>query len=147
MAAGGKKLKIEEAKETIVLTSAATNYVQCMDDFYHHSFGEGPLDKVKVMLEKAANKKHAALLATHEKDHYPLYDRMKLNLGNLPEMPVATIDSLLKGMDAHANSEPENQCLETSYPQFGRYLLISSSGKGSLPANLQGVWGERLFNP
>ena len=143
----GKKLKIEEAKEIIVLMSAATNYVQCMDDSYHYFSGEEPLDKVKATLKKAANKKYTALLATHEKDYHSLYDRMKLNLGNLPEMPVATTDSLLKGMDAHANSESENQYLEMLYFQFGRYLLISSSREGSLPANLQGVWGERLSNP
>ena len=143
----GKKLKIEEAKEIIVLMSAATNYVQCMDDSYHYFSGEEPLDKVKATLKKAANKKYTALLATHEKDYHSLYDRMKLNLGNLPEMPVVTTDSLLKGMDAHINSESENQYLEMLYFQFGRYLLISSSREGSLPANLQGVWGERLSNP
>ena len=143
----GKKLKIEEAKEIIVLMSAATNYVQCMDDSYHYFSGEEPLDKVKATLKKAANKKYTALLATHEKDYHSLYDRMKLNLGNLPEMPVVTTDSLLKGMDAHTNSESENQYLEMLHFQFGRYLLISSSREGSLPANLQGVWGERLSNP
>lgn len=143
----GKKLKIEEAKEIIVLMSAATNYVQCMDDSYHYFSGEEPLDKVKATLKKAANKKYTALLATHEKDFHSLYDRMKLNLGNLTEMPVVTTDSLLKGMDAHTNSESENQYLEMLYFQFGRYLLISSSREGSLPANLQGVWGERLSNP
>ncbi len=143
----GKKLKIEEAKEIIVLMSAATNYVQCMDDSYHYFSGEEPLDKVKATLKKAANKKYTALLATHEKDYHSLYDRMKLNLGNLPEMPVVTTDSLLKGMDARTNSESENQYLEMLYFQFGRYLLISSSREGSLPANLQGVWGERLSNP
>lgn len=72
---------------------------------------------------------------------------MKLNLGNPPGIPVTTTDSLLKGMDAHTNSESENQYLEMLYFQFGRYLLISSSREGSLPANLQGVWGERLSNP
>lgn len=143
----GKKLKIEEAKEIIVLMSAATNYVQCMDDSYHYFSGEEPLDKVKATLKKAANKKYTALLATHEKDYHSLYDRMKLNLGNLTEMPVVTTDSLLKGMDAHTNSGSENQYLEMLYFQFGRYLLISSSREGSLPANLQGVWGERLSNP
>lgn len=86
-------------------------------------------------------------MATHEKDYHSLYDRMKLNLGNLTEMPVVTTDSLLKGMDARTNSESENQYLEMLYFQFGRYLLISSSREGSLPANLQGVWGERLSNP
>lgn len=143
----GKKLKIEEAKEIIVLMSAATNYVQCMDDSYHYFSGEEPLDKVKATLKKAANKKYTALLTTHEKDYHSLYDRMKLNLGNLTEMPVVTTDSLLKGMDARTNSESENQYLEMLYFQFGRYLLISSSREGSLPANLQGVWGERLSNP
>ena len=143
----GKKLKIEEAKEIIVLMSAATNYVQCMDNSYHYFSGEEPLDKVKATLKKAANKKYTALLATHEKDYHSLYDRMKLNLGNLTEMPVVTTDSLLKGMDARTNSESENQYLEMLYFQFGRYLLISSSREGSLPANLQGVWGERLSNP
>ena len=133
----GKKLKIEEAKEIIVLMSAATNYVQCMDDSYHYFSGEEPLDKVKATLKKAANKKYTALLTTHEKDYHSLYDRMKLNLGNLTEMSVVTTDSLLKG----------NQYLEMLYFQFGRYLLISSSREGSLPANLQGVWGERLSNP
>ena len=56
-------------------------------------------------------------------------------------------DQLLKGMDENTNSEQENQYLEMLYFQFGRYLLISSSREGSLPANLQGVWGERLSNP
>ena len=147
MVVDGNKLKIEEAKEIIVLMSAATNYVQCMDDSYRYFSEEEPLDKVKATLKKAVHKKYTALLATHEKDYHSLYNRMKLNLGNLPEIPVATTDSLLKGMDAHTNSEFENQYLEMLYFQFGRYLLISSSREGSLPANLQGVWGERLSNP
>ncbi len=33
------------------------------------------------------------------------------------------------------------------YYQFGRYLLISSSRAGSLPANLQGVWNKDEFAP
>ena len=143
----GKKLKIENAKEIIVLMSAATNYVQCMDDSYNYFSKEDPLNKVKATLKKVAQKKYTALLATHKKDYHSLYDRMQLNLGSLPETPAATTDSLLKGMDDNTNSEQENQYLEMLYFQFGRYLLISSSREGSLPANLQGVWGERLSNP
>lgn len=102
---------------------------------------------MQATLHKVADKKYTALLATHQKDYHSLYDRMRLNLGNLPEAPVAPTDSLLKGMDENTNSEQENQYLEMLYFQFGRYLLISSSREGSLPANLQGVWGERLSNP
>ena len=32
------------------------------------------------------------------------------------------------------------------YFQFGRYLLISSSQPGGQPANLQGIWNQKL-NP
>ncbi|MGA7397920.1 MAG: glycoside hydrolase family 95-like protein, partial [Solirubrobacterales bacterium] len=37
--------------------------------------------------------------------------------------------------------------LETLYYQFGRYLLISSSREGSLPANLQGIWAYGKVAP
>ena len=33
------------------------------------------------------------------------------------------------------------------YYQFGRYLLISSSRPGDLPANLQGIWADGLHPP
>ncbi|MBR3767611.1 MAG: glycoside hydrolase family 95 protein [Clostridia bacterium] len=33
------------------------------------------------------------------------------------------------------------------YFSFGKYLLISSSRDGTLPANLQGVWVEKMQNP
>lgn len=143
----GKKLKIENANEIIVLMSAATNYAQCMDDSYNYFSQESPLKKVRTTLNKAANKKYAVLLAAHQKDYHSLYDRMRLNLGNLTKTPVATTDRLLKGMDEGTNTEQENRYLETLYFQFGRYLLIASSREGTLPANLQGVWGERLSNP
>lgn len=57
-----------------------------------------------------------------------------------------TTDKLLKGMDERTNSQADNLYLEMLYYQFGRYLLISSSREGSLPANLQGVWADRLQN-
>ena len=33
------------------------------------------------------------------------------------------------------------------YFDFGRYLLISSSRPGGLPANLQGIWAEETQTP
>ncbi len=69
---------------------------------------------------------------------------MKINLGNVKEAPVMTTDKLLKGMDERTNLQADNLYLEMLYYQFGRYLLISSSREGSLPANLQGVWADRL---
>lgn len=44
----GTKLKVEDADEIIVLMSAATNYVQCMDDSYNYFSQEDPLEKVQA---------------------------------------------------------------------------------------------------
>lgn len=75
-----------------------------------------------------------------------MYDRMSLNLGNITGMPTKTTDILLKDF-YKGNTVEENLYTEMLYYQFGRYLLIASSRENSLPANLQGVWGERLSNP
>lgn len=37
--------------------------------------------------------------------------------------------------------------LAVPYFQFGRYLLISSSRPGTQPANLQGIWNDRMDPP
>lgn len=55
----------------------------------------------------------------HIKDYRSLYDRVKLEI------------------DQDAES--------VRFFNFGRYLLISSSRPGSLPANLQGIWNEDYF--
>ncbi len=34
-----------------------------------------------------------------------------------------------------------------TYFHFGRYLLISSSRPGSLPATLQGIWNDKMVPP
>lgn len=142
----GNKIKVSGSKEIIILMSAATNYIQCMDDSYNFFLEEDPLDKVKYTLKKVANKSYSTLLATHQKDYHSLYDKMKLNLGNVKNIPATTTDQLLKGLDENTNLDTDNLYLQMLYYQFGRYLLISCSREGSLPANLQGVWGERLSN-
>ena len=37
--------------------------------------------------------------------------------------------------------------LEALYFQFGRYLLIASSREGDMPANLQGIWCNKIKGP
>ena len=41
----------------------------------------------------------------------------------------------------------EDPALAALYFNFGRYLLISSSRPGGLPANLQGIWAEEIQTP
>ena len=41
----------------------------------------------------------------------------------------------------------QDPALEALYFQYGRYLLISSSRPGGIPANLQGIWNHQLRPP
>ncbi|MEN9992028.1 MAG: hypothetical protein RLZZ224_1730, partial [Verrucomicrobiota bacterium] len=47
---------------------------------------------------------------------------------------------------AFAQGKPD-PALAALYFHFGRYLLISSSRPGGLPANLQGIWAEETQTP
>ncbi len=84
------------------------------------------------------------LSARHEKDFRSLMERADITLGctmyGIDKMPFSTRLNRLK------NGAQDPGLLET-YFQFGRYLLISSSRPGTLPANLQGVWNDYINAP
>ena len=63
---------------------------------------------------------------------------MKLDLGTSRAVKNPT-DQRLRAVK-RGEHDPQ---LETLYFQFGRYLLISSSRPGQLPANLQGKWAQQ----
>ncbi|HWT74186.1 MAG TPA: glycoside hydrolase family 95 protein [Mobilitalea sp.] len=71
--------------------------------------------------------------AMHMKDYKAIYDKVDLYLGEQIDIPTdERLERLRQG-------EKDNG-LFALYFQYGRYLLISSSREGSLPANLQGIW-------
>ncbi|MFA4869390.1 MAG: glycoside hydrolase family 95 protein [Pedobacter sp.] len=142
----GNKIIVENANEVIILMSAATNYHQSMDNSFNYFSETDPLLVVKQRLAIAEKKSYDQLLLTHQKDYKGLYDKMSLNLGNVKSVPEKTTDKLLTDL-YKSNTVAENLFTEMLYYQFGRYLLISSSRKNSLPANLQGVWADKLANP
>lgn len=53
-------------------------------------------------------------------------------------------DALLEAYKNGNSSEADRRALETVLFQYGRYLQIASSRDGDLPANLQGVWNNRV---
>lgn len=142
----GKSLTILGAKQIVFVMSAATNYQQCMDNTFNYFSSEDPLEKANVFVNTAAAKNFGTLLAAHLADYHALYDRNKLNL-NLTSAPDDLTYNLLYRMARKTATDDEVRYLETLYYQYGRYLMIASSRPGSLPANLQGVWGERVSNP
>lgn len=77
---------------------------------------------------------------SHIADYKKLFDKVELYLGEQPDIPT---DKRLEGL----KEGKEDNGLYALYFQYGRYLLISSSRKGSLPANLQGIWSWEYQAP
>ena len=130
---GGSKLVINEADGFTVLLAAATNYSNKRDQ---HWRGEAPGINVKQALSATPGKPYEQLLAAHLQDYQALFGRLAIDLGNTPADQTAL--PTYKRLTAYkTKGDPQ---LEALLYQYGRYLLISSSRKGGLPANLQGLW-------
>jgi len=86
------------------------------------------------------NMSYEDIKSIHKKDYKAIYDKIELYLGEQSELPT---DIRLEKL---RNDEKDNG-LYALYFQYGRYLLISSSRQGSLPANLQGIWSWKLRAP
>ena len=76
---------------------------------------------------------YPALLARHVAGHGELFARLRLDLGG--EDHRSNEELLLAAYDGQVPT-----ALVERLFAYGRYLLISSSRPGGLPANLQGVW-------
>ena len=87
-----------------------------------------------------AQKSFDELLAEHVSDYQSLFRRFQLNVGSTKAEQLAK--TTLARLQDYANNKTADPDLEALFCQFGRYLLISCSRSGSLPANLQGVWND-----
>ncbi|QRR00230.1 glycoside hydrolase family 95 protein [Dyadobacter sandarakinus] len=135
VSAGDSTLMVKDANAATIYVSVATNFTN-----YHELSG----DENKLAsgyLSKAYSKSFDTILKSHVAAFQKYFNRVKLDLGtsdaaNLP------IDERLKNFKT-AN----DPALVTLYYQYGRYLLISSSQPGGQPANLQGIWNNKMRPP
>ena len=144
IATGGKvtasedgSLRIENADTLTILMAAGTDYVP---DRARAWRGEAPHARIDAQLRNAAAMSYAALHAAQLADYQKLFRRVTLHLGSAPDLP--TDERLLRYRDGAPDTD-----LEALFFQYGRYLLISSSRPGSLPANLQGLWNNSNTPP
>ena len=112
-----------------------TSYRLCPEAFStHKAVGDDPTGKVAIRLENALKLGYEKLFEGHVTDFSSLMNRAEFDLGGKDDGRAT--DELLQSY-REGNAEPY---LEEIYYQYGRYLLISSSRKGTPPASLQGVW-------
>ena len=131
--ADGDTLRIDKADSLTIVVAAGTDYVP---DRAHHWRGPSPHATVDRQLHAAAATPYVELRAAHLADYQRLFNRVSLQLG-APDPGLPTDERLVRYRDGAADP-----ALEALFFQYGRYLLISSSRPGSLPANLQGLWNN-----
>jgi alpha-L-fucosidase 2 len=125
------KIRIEKADSVLLVITGATDYS-----------GSDPAEQTARQLEAAAARTFEEALADHVAEYQGYYKRFQIDLGETEAARFATderIDAIRRG-----SNDPSLMAL---YVQFARYLLISSSRPGCLPANLQGIWVDGVNPP
>jgi alpha-L-fucosidase 2 len=126
-------LYIHDADAVTLILTAATNFKT------YRALTAKPAERCEKVIRAAQKKTYASLVAAHLHDHRSLFRRMAIHLGDPIDEPIdQRLFRLPDRKDPH---------LLALYFQYGRYLLIASSRKGSQPANLQGIWNDQLTPP
>ena len=89
---------------------------------------------------RRVSRSYEELAARHDQDYGPLFRAATLELEHDAALVRLPTDARLARVRQGA-ADPGLVALAFAY---GRYLLISSSRPGSLPANLQGLWNEHV---
>ena len=127
-------ISVTSADEAVVYLTIGTNVKS-----YKDITGDEEAQS-KERLHEAMALGYEALKKEHEKTYHHYYDRVKLDLGKdeYEKVPTSKRVELF-------GTRTDNYLVAT-YFQFGRYLLISSSQPDNMnPANLQGIWNDKMF--
>ena len=137
---GNRIIVIKNATNLTVVLSAATDFANTRSSNWKSTLS--PSQKNNEIIKNVTSIPYALLLTRHVKEYKDIYDKMEIRLGNEKFSKSHTTEELLK------NYKVENsQLVEALLFQYGRYLLISSSRDGGLPANLQGLWNNSNSPP
>ncbi len=138
ISAADGKISLSGADEVLLLVTAATDYER-----FAKISGRDVAKVAAQDLKSAAKKKYSTLLAAHVADYQGFYNRVKMELPEThSEISAKPTPQRIAAMDL--KNDPS---LAVLYFNFGRYLLISSSRPGGMPANLQGIWADTISPP
>jgi alpha-L-fucosidase 2 len=130
IAADGK-ITVKNADEVVLHISGRTSY-----------WGDHETKKAADDIRNVEQTVFEELKENHISDYQKLFNRVDLALNAPDTLNIPTNERL----EQVKNGASDDHLTEL-YFQFGRYLLISSSRPGGLPANLQGIWDGTLSPP
>jgi alpha-L-fucosidase 2 len=131
----GSTLLVENADAVTLLLDARTSF-----------YGDVPLEWCLNTLDIVSKVSYEELLTEHIKEYQNYLNRTSIDLSGanydyeVEKLPTdVRLERIKEGKD--------DLGLVSLYYQFGRYLLISSSREGCMPANLQGIWNKDMLPP
>ena len=127
-----KKLELKSVKELELRVVSNSS-------FYYQDYKIKNFEQLNNLKEKSFDN----LKKNHVEDHQSLYNRVTLDLKTDNRLQNIPTD---KRIEAIKKGGVDIELQETLF-QYGRYLLIASSRKGTLPANLQGLWNSHINAP
>ena len=128
----GNSIIVKNADAVTITLSAATTFRNA-----------DPLNSCLEILDAIDGIPYVQLRERHLVDYQALFQRVELYLddnSNVSKSDIPTDERL----ELLKNGADDLELLSL-YFQYGRYLLISSSRPGSLPANLQGIWNKDML--
>ena len=135
ISSGDSVIRVNNADAATLYISIATNF-----NTYNDISGSEN-ERAQSYLDKALAKSFIEILRDHVLAYQKYFNRVKIDLGTSESEKLPT-DVRLKNFSSL--NDPSFAAL---YFQFGRYLLISSSQPGGQPANLQGIWNDKMNPP
>lgn len=142
----GGSVTLEKANGCRVLVAMATDYAL---DAARRWKGESPQKRNDAVLAAVRKLPAARVGQDHRESYARLFNRVLLDLGETPDalakLPIGM--RLKRYRQTPAQTASPDPDLEELIFNFGRYVAISCSRPGNLPANLQGLWNYSLIPP
>ncbi len=136
----GESIQVKGANEFTIVVSAHTDYNRSELNFDRSI---NPLALCREDVDRVKGISYENLKKNHVKEHQPVFERMELIFEGDQYDTIPT-DLRLKRVQ---EGKTDNGLIAL-YFQYGRYLLMGSSGFfARLPANLQGIWNNHLEAP
>ncbi len=134
-------IEVQNATYALLYLTAETGY----NGPFRHPVTDGKeyRESALQMLHNACKKGFDALLKAHLEDYRALYSRVDFDLG-FAKTDIPTDRRLVSRAE---NAENGDSALYGLLFNFGRYLTIAASRKGSRVTNLQGIWNDSLMPP
>jgi len=133
-------LVVKNATDVVIYVTAATSFNGY--NVYPDKDGKNEDKLATEAMQQVVGKAYGNLRNTHIKDYQHFFNRVSLDINKQNKDTIPTDQRL-----ADYKKGTTDIGLEELYFQFGRYLLISCSRPGGIPANLQGIWNKEIRPP